>query len=119
MTDPEVRRLTDQAERMWRFAAVHRSRAARLAESAEPGAEHRSRLEWGLAKVSAEHAMAYRELAAVVETRRQAAGRPSTSPERTAAMNRSVSALRRAETHYHRSLAVPLCAGERAGDPAE
>ncbi|GLY42773.1 hypothetical protein Amsp01_087960 [Amycolatopsis sp. NBRC 101858] len=105
--DPEESRLREVAELMWRTAAVHRARASRLAMSGEPGGELQVRAERGLAKVAAEHAMAFQELANVVEARSSAAGRPRTSPEWSAAMNRSFAALRRAEAHHHRAAAVP------------
>jgi len=105
--DSEESRLREIAELMWRTAAVHRARAARLTTSGEPGGELRVRVERGLAKAAAEHAMAYQELATVVEARRSAAGRPRTSPEWSAAMYRSFAALRRAEAHHRRAAAVP------------
>lgn len=103
----EVSRLRNVAELMWRTAAVHRVRAARLAMAAEPGGEFQARVERGLAKVAAEHAMAFLELAHAAEARHSAADRPSTSPEWNAAMNRSYAALRRAEVHHHRAAAAP------------
>jgi hypothetical protein len=106
-TDGEVSRLQDVAELMWRTAAVHRARAARLVTAAEPGGEFQARVERGLAKVAAEHAMAFLELADAAEARHSATDRPSTSPEWHAAMNRSFAALRRAEAHHHRAAAVP------------
>ena len=105
--DPEESRLREVSELMWRTAAVHRARAARLARSGEPGGEFQARVERGLAKVAAEHAMAFRELADAAEARHSATDRPSTSPEWSAAMNRSFAALRRAEAHHHRAAAVP------------
>ncbi|HEY3465095.1 MAG TPA: hypothetical protein VGL47_08180 [Amycolatopsis sp.] len=104
----EVSRLRDVAESMRRTAAVHRARATRLALAGEPGGEFQARVERGLAKVAAEHAMAFRELADAAEARRSATARPSTSPEWTAAMHRSVAALRRAEAHHRRAAAVPV-----------
>lgn len=102
----EVSRLADVAELMWRTAAMHRARADRLVMAAEPGGEFQARVERGLAKVAAEHAMAFQELAAAAEARRSATDRPSTSPEWTAAMSRSFAALRRAEAHHHRAAGV-------------
>ncbi|MDX3191737.1 hypothetical protein PV458_25285 [Streptomyces sp. MN03-5084-2B] len=103
----EVSRLQDVAALMWRTAAVHRARAARLAAESEPGGEFRARIERGIAKVAAENAMAYRELADAAEARHSATDRPATSPEWKAAMDRSFAALRRAEAHHHRAAAVP------------
>ncbi|MFI5593194.1 hypothetical protein ACIA5G_49665 [Amycolatopsis sp. NPDC051758] len=105
--EAEVSRLQGVVELMWRTASVHRARAARLVMAAEPGGEFQARVERGLAKVAAEHAMAFQELADAAEARHSAAGRPATSPEWNAAMTRSIAALRRAEAHHHRAAAVP------------
>jgi hypothetical protein len=103
----EVSRMQDVAALMWRTAAVHRARAARLAADPEPGGKLRARIERGIAKVAAEHAMAYQELADAAEARHSATDRPATSPEWKAAMDRSFAALRRAEAHHHRAASVP------------
>lgn len=71
--DPEESRLREAAELKWRTAALHRIRAARPTRSGEPGGEFQVRVERGPAKVAAEHAMAFQELANVVEARCSAA----------------------------------------------
>ncbi|MCR6488973.1 hypothetical protein M8542_39705 [Amycolatopsis sp. OK19-0408] len=113
--DAEESRLREVAGLMWRTAAVHRTRAARLATDAEPGGTFQARVERGLAKVAAEHAMAFQELADAAEARRWATNRPSTSPEWTAAMNRSLAALRRAEAHHHQAAAAVPARDEPPG----
>ncbi len=102
---PEVRRLRDDADRVWAVAAGHRTLAAELETEGEPGGFRRAKTQYLLGEVAAHHGFAYHELANAAEARAGAKAFPRESPQWRMLTDRSFAAVRRAEAHHERAAA--------------
>ncbi|WP_410585716.1 hypothetical protein [Amycolatopsis sp. lyj-108] len=103
--DPEVRRKRDHADRLWSVAAGHRDLAVELEAGSGPDAFRRAKMQRLLGEVAAHHGFAYHELANAAEARASAKAHPRESPQWTLLLDRSFSAIRRAEAHHERAAA--------------
>lgn len=102
---PEVRRRRDDADRLWAVAAGHRTLAAELEAGSAPDAFQRAKTQHLFGEVAAHHGFAYHELANAAEARAAARVHPRESPQWTLLIDRSFSAIRRAEAHHERAAA--------------
>lgn len=110
---PEVRRRRDDADRLWAVAAGHRATAAELEAGEAPDSFQRAKTRRLLGEVAAHHGFAYHELANAAEARARAEALPRESPQWTLLLDRSFSAIRRAEAHRERAAA---CTARTAGN---
>ncbi|MFK0244109.1 hypothetical protein ACIQUM_05380 [Amycolatopsis azurea] len=113
--DPRVRRLRDDADRAWAIADGHRTLAAEIETKGEADAFHRAKTQRLLGEVSAHHGFAYHELANAAEARSGAKSHPRESPQWRLLIDRSFTAIRRAEAHHERAAAF---SARTAGDEA-
>ncbi|WP_340687866.1 hypothetical protein LCL61_17875 [Amycolatopsis coloradensis] len=112
---PRVRRLRDDADRAWAIADGHRTLAAEIEASGEPEAFTRAKSQRLLGEVAAHHGFAYHELANAAEARAGAQIHPRESPQWNLLIDRSFTAIRRAEAHHERAAAF---SARTAGDEA-
>ncbi|MFC3453763.1 hypothetical protein [Amycolatopsis speibonae] len=112
---PKVRRLRDDADRSWAVADGHRTLAAEIESGGEPDAFARAKSQRLLGEVAAHHGFAYHELANAAEARAGAKVHPRDSPQWKLLIDRSFTAIRRAEAHHERAAAF---SARTAGDEA-
>ncbi|WP_235096727.1 hypothetical protein [Amycolatopsis decaplanina] len=110
-----MRRLRDDADRAWAIADGHRTLAAEIEAGDEPDAFHRAKAQHLLGEVAAHHGFAYHELANAAEARAGAKVHPRESPQWRLLIDRSFTAIRRAEAHHERAAAF---SARTAGDEA-
>ncbi|OLZ58123.1 hypothetical protein [Amycolatopsis keratiniphila] len=112
---PKVRRLRDDADRSWAIADGHRTLAEEIETGGEPDAFTRAKSQRLLGEVAAHHGFAYHELANAAEARAAAKAHPRESPQWKLLIDRSFTAIRRAEAHHERAAAF---SARTAGDEA-
>ncbi|OLZ52731.1 hypothetical protein [Amycolatopsis keratiniphila] len=101
----KVRRLRDEADRVWRVAAGHRALAEELEAGARPESFQRAKTQRLHGEVAAHHGFAYHELANAAEARAAARVLPRESPQWRLLVDRAFAAIRRAEAHHERAAA--------------